>query len=86
MNEDLRSQIFGKCVASANSPAGGVYNGILGFFDLGIRPDQVCNKKVKVDEESWSLEFLGMDMTMNALIRTLRMKPIALFIMFRLEG
>jgi len=41
MGYDLRSQIFGPCTASANSPLMSVFEGVQGFLDLNISPDQL---------------------------------------------
>jgi len=41
MGYDLRSQIFGPCIASANSPIHLVQNGIKNFTNLGINPNKL---------------------------------------------
>jgi len=41
MSYDLRSQITGPCVASANSPANLVFQGILNFTKLGVPTDKL---------------------------------------------
>lgn len=41
MDYDMRSQIFGPCVASANSPPNLVLQGLANFTKLGISPDKL---------------------------------------------
>jgi len=41
MDYDMRSQIFGPCIASANSPPALISDGMHAFLDLGIPSDQL---------------------------------------------
>jgi len=41
MMYDTRSQIYGKCVASANSPLGITERGLIRYLDLGIPPEKL---------------------------------------------
>jgi len=41
MDYDMRSQIFGPCIASANSPPALIAQGMTAFLDLGIPADQL---------------------------------------------
>ncbi len=41
MDYDMRSQIFGPCIASANSPPNLILDAIQNFTKLGISPDKL---------------------------------------------